>query len=54
MRAGPARYVQLFVGNWLNDAGKDNPAWVRPLADRWGRADPNTARILARGLRNLR
>lgn len=54
LRADPARYVQLSVGNWLNDAAKDNAAWVRALADAWGRSDPNTARILARGLRSLR
>lgn len=54
LRADQARYVQLSVGNWLNDAGKDNPAWVRALADAWGRDDRNTVRILARGLRNLR
>ncbi|WP_291296448.1 DNA alkylation repair protein [Elioraea sp.] len=54
LRADPARYVQLSVGNWINDAGKDNAAWVNALAGRWGRTDPNTARILARGLRNLR
>jgi 3-methyladenine DNA glycosylase AlkC len=53
LRADTARYVQLSVGNWLNDAAKDNPAWVMALAERWGRADPNTRRILARGLRSL-
>jgi 3-methyladenine DNA glycosylase AlkC len=54
LRADPARTVQLSVGNWLNDAAKDNPAWVRALADAWGRNDPATLRILARGLRSLR
>lgn len=53
LRADRARYVQLSVGNWLNDAAKDNPAWVRAIADEWGRTDPATARILARGLRSL-
>jgi 3-methyladenine DNA glycosylase AlkC len=53
LRADPARYVQLSVGNWLNDAAKDNPAWVRAIADAWGRNDPATTRILTRGLRSL-
>jgi 3-methyladenine DNA glycosylase AlkC len=53
LRADPARYVQLSVGNWLNDAAKDNPAWVRAVADAWGRNDPATKRILTRGLRSL-
>lgn len=53
LRADPARYVQLSVGNWLNDAAKDNPAWVKALPERWGRNDPHTRRILARGMRSL-
>ncbi len=47
--ADPARYGQLSVGNWPNDAAKDNPAWVRAVADDWGRNDPATTRILTRG-----
>jgi 3-methyladenine DNA glycosylase AlkC len=54
LRVDGARYVQLSVGNCLNDAAKDNPAWVRALAEDWGRTDPATARILARGLRAFR
>jgi 3-methyladenine DNA glycosylase AlkC len=53
LRADRARYVQFSVGNWLNDVAKDNPGWVRAIADDWGRNDPATARILARGLRSL-
>lgn len=49
-----SRYVRLSVGNWLNDASKDNPSWVRALAKRWRGAHGvclETSHILSRGLR---
>jgi 3-methyladenine DNA glycosylase AlkC len=51
--ADPERYVQLSVGNWLNDAGKSQPDWLDTLAARWRHQSdsPHTATILARGLR---
>lgn len=56
LRADPDRYVQTSVGNWLNDASKDHPDWVRALAAAWTRESPGpeTAWILRHGLRTLR
>lgn len=45
------RYVQDSVANWLNDAAKDNPAWVRGVLDDWrGTAAPYTLKRAARSL----
>lgn len=56
LRADPHRYVQTSVGNWLNDASKDHPEWVRSLASDWQRESPGpeSAWILRHGLRTLR
>ncbi len=50
-----SRYVQLSVGNWLNDAGKDHPQWVIDLCRSWKEQSPtsNTEKICKRALRNL-
>jgi 3-methyladenine DNA glycosylase AlkC len=56
LRADPERYVQDSVSNWLNDAAKSNPAWVRDLIDGWadGCDDRNTLRICRRAVRSIR
>ncbi|MBC7906246.1 MAG: DNA alkylation repair protein [Rhodospirillaceae bacterium] len=51
LKADRERYVQNSVANWLNDAAKDHPDWVRAVCARWtGYAVPY---VLKRAQRNL-
>ncbi|MBH1802379.1 DNA alkylation repair protein [Stenotrophomonas maltophilia] len=52
----PERYVQDSVGNWLNDAGKTQPKWLRELCTRWQheRHSDANAYVRKRALRSLR
>ncbi len=53
LSADPERYVQDSVANWLNDAGKDHPDWVRAVCARWNGGAKATAYIVKRATRNL-
>lgn len=66
LHADPSAYVQDSVGNWLNDASKDDAAFVRSVCARWsarggtrgGGARGETAaaatqRIVTRALRTI-
>lgn len=57
MRSETEKYAQDSVGNWLNDAAKDQPDWVRATCQRWREASndaPPTRRITARALHSLK
>lgn len=52
LRHDKERYVEDSVANWLNDAGKDRPDWVRGLLGEW-KAAGVAPRLISRAERSL-
>jgi 3-methyladenine DNA glycosylase AlkC len=53
LRHDPEKYVQLSLGNWLNDAAKTRPDWVRQFVSTIDTQQPGAALIVKRALRSL-
>jgi 3-methyladenine DNA glycosylase AlkC len=55
LRADDSKYVRDSVGNWLNDAGKSHPDWVRSVCEDWQKKSKSkeTDYIVRRAMRNL-
>jgi 3-methyladenine DNA glycosylase AlkC len=55
LKSDPSRYVQNSAGNWLNDAGKTQPGFVRELCKRWLKESDTkeTKYIVKRTLRTI-
>jgi 3-methyladenine DNA glycosylase AlkC len=55
LKNDPAKYVQDSVGNWLNDASKTAPEFVRDICADWQNvsATKNTDYILKKAMRSL-
>ncbi|MEO0527154.1 MAG: DNA alkylation repair protein [Bacteroidota bacterium] len=55
LKSDASKYVRDAVGNWLNDASKSQPDWVKSICNTWEKQSPTkeTAYIIKRGLRTI-
>ncbi len=53
LKADPSPYVQDSVANWINDASKTRPDWVRDLFERYPPSGKAASRIFTRATRSL-
>ncbi|MEL6988853.1 MAG: DNA alkylation repair protein, partial [Bacteroidota bacterium] len=55
LNADLSKYVQNSVANWLNDASKSNPDWVKAICKKWESSSDAkaTAYIIKRGMRTI-
>jgi len=55
LKSDKSKYIQNSVGNWLNDAGKTQPVFVRKLCKRWEKESDTkeTKYIIKRSLRTI-
>jgi len=55
LKSDSSKYVRDSVANWLNDASKSQPDWVKSICTKWEKESPTkeTAYIVKKGLRTI-